>query len=85
MNYSWIFLSSQIDRNERFETDSDSNINVILEMTTTSRSENRKERRISLTRKSEIVQILEHNSWWIIMKTDILSAAEFLSETRILK
>ena len=52
---------------------------------TTSRSENRKERRISLTRKSEIVQILEYNSWWIIMKTEILSAAEFLSETRILK
>ena len=71
MNYSWFFfLSSQIDRNERFETDSDSNINVILEMTTT-RSENRKERRISLTRKSEIVQILEYSSWWIIMKTDI--------------
>ena len=40
----------------------------------TSSSENRKERRISLTRKSEIVQILEHNSWWIILKMDILSA-----------
>ena len=67
------FLSSQIDRNERFETDSDSNIKVISEMITC-RSEKRKELRISLTRKSEIVQILEYNSWWINMKTDILSA-----------
>ena len=66
-----VFLSSQIDRNERFETDSDSNLNVILEMII-SRLENRKELRISLTRKSEMVHTLEYNSWWIIIKTDIL-------------